>query len=45
MKIMAEFLAMRVYEKKMSFDEIPERFRETVKEILKEKYDTEADNA
>lgn len=44
MKIMAEFLAMRVYEKKLTFEEIPKRFREEVKKILKEKYDTEADN-
>ena len=33
---MAEFLAMRVYEKKLTFEEIPKRFREEVKKILKE---------
>ncbi len=40
-KIMAEFLAMRVFQGKLSFEEVPERFKESVRTILREKYGME----
>lgn len=35
---MAEFLARRVYEGKLGFEDIPERFKKAVSEILQSKY-------
>ena len=37
-KIMADFLAMRISQNKLTFEEIPDRFKDTVKVILREKY-------
>lgn len=36
---MAEFLARRVYEEKLNFIDVPERFKDTVRQILHDKYD------
>ena len=41
MKILAEFLAMRVYQNKLTFEEVPNRFKESVRTILREKYGME----
>lgn len=35
---MAEFLARRVYEGKLEFANVPERFKSAVRKILKDKY-------
>jgi hypothetical protein len=37
--MMAEFLARQVYEGKITFVEVPQRFKPRVRTILKEKYD------
>lgn len=38
---MAEFLARRVYEGKLRFEDVPDRFKVQVRKILKEKYGME----
>ena len=38
---MAKFLARRVYDGKLSFDDVPEKFQEDVRKILKEEYNYE----
>ena len=38
---MAAFLARRVYEGKLNFADIPERFKEQVREILRDEYGAE----
>lgn len=38
---MADFLARRVYEGKLQFADVPDRFKSQVRIILKEKYEIE----
>ena len=38
---MAAFLARRVYEGKLNFVDVPERFKEQVREILRDEYGME----
>lgn len=35
---MTDFLARRVYEGKLSFEDIPRQFKDSVRQILRDKY-------
>lgn len=35
---MAKFLAMRIYEGKLTYDEVPAKYKDKVKELYKEMY-------